>query len=44
MEKSKISEKHYSDRTEEYLPLAILAGILLLIELTIKNTILRTLS
>jgi Ca-activated chloride channel family protein len=44
MEKSKIQEKHYSDRTEEFLPLAVFAALLLVIELVLKNTLLRTIS
>ncbi len=42
MEKSKFEVKNYTDRPEEFLPLAIIAGILLLLELIFKNTLLRT--
>lgn len=42
MEKSKISEKDYTNRAEEFLPLAIAACALLLLELLLKNTILKT--
>jgi Ca-activated chloride channel family protein len=42
MEKSRITEKDYTDRAEEFLPFAIIAGILLLLELLLKNTVLRT--
>ncbi len=43
MEKSRITEKDYTDRAEEFLPFAIAAGILiLLLELLLKNTVLRT--
>jgi Ca-activated chloride channel family protein len=35
--------REYTKRTEEYLPFAIAAMLLLLAELLLKNTILRTL-
>ncbi len=42
MEKSRITEKDYTDRAEEFLPFAIIACILLLLELLLKNTVLKT--
>jgi Ca-activated chloride channel family protein len=42
MEKSKIEVKNFSERPEEFLPWAELAGLLLLIELIFRNTLLRT--
>ncbi len=42
MEKSKITEKDYTEKSEEFLPFAIAASILILLELTLKNTILKT--
>jgi len=42
MEKSKITERDYTDRAEEFLPFAVIAGIFLLLELLLKNSILRT--
>jgi len=42
MEKSRITEKDYTDRAEEYLPFAVIASILLLLELLLKNSVLRT--
>jgi Ca-activated chloride channel homolog len=42
MEKSKFEVKNYTERPEEFLPLAEIAGILLLLELILKNTLLRT--
>lgn len=42
MEKSKITEKDYTDRAEEFLPFAIIACALLLTELLLKNSILKT--
>ena len=42
MEKSKITEKDYTDKAEEFLPFAIAACALLLLELLLKNSIFRT--
>ena len=42
MEKSRITEKNYTNRAEEFLPFAIAACALLLIELLLKNSILKT--
>jgi Ca-activated chloride channel family protein len=42
MEKSRIEEKDYTDRAEEFLPFAILAAILLALEILLKNTVLKT--
>jgi Ca-activated chloride channel family protein len=42
MEKSKIEERDYTDRAEEFLPFAIAAALLLAMELLLKNTILKT--
>jgi Ca-activated chloride channel family protein len=42
MEKSKIEVKNFTERPEEFLPLAEVAGILLLLELIFRNTLLRT--
>lgn len=42
MEKSKITEKDYTERSEEFLPFALIAAILLLTELALKNSILKT--
>ncbi len=41
LEKSKIDVKEYSKKQEEYFPFVLLAGILILSELLIRNTILR---
>ncbi len=41
LEKSKIEVKEYSKKNEEYLPLVILAALLLFIEVLVRNTILR---
>ncbi len=41
LEKSKISVKEYSKKQEEYLPFALLALLLLLIEVLVKYTVLR---
>ena len=41
MEKSKIEVREYSKKKEEYLLFALIAGILLLLELALRNTILR---
>lgn len=43
MEKTKLEVQEYERRSEEYLPFAILAVLLLLAELLLRNTILRTL-
>ena len=42
MEKSKIEVKEYSEKSEEYLGFALVAGILLLIEIVSKSTVMRT--
>jgi Ca-activated chloride channel family protein len=42
MEKSRIEEKDYTDRAEEFLPFAIAAAILLALEILLKNTVLKT--
>lgn len=42
LEKSKIEIKKHSKKNEEYFPLVILAGILLLIEILLRITILRS--
>ncbi len=42
MEKSRIEEKDYTDRAEEFLPFAIAAALLLSMELLLKNTVLKT--
>jgi Ca-activated chloride channel family protein len=42
MEKSKITEKDYTDRAEEFLPFAVAASILLLLELLLKNSVFKT--
>ncbi|HCC28466.1 MAG TPA: aerotolerance regulator BatA [Marinilabiliales bacterium] len=41
LEKSKIEVKEYSKKNEEYLPLVVLAGLLILMELLLRNTLLR---
>lgn len=41
LEKSKIEVKEYSKKNEEYLPLVVLAGLLLLMEVILRNTVLR---
>lgn len=41
MEKSKIDVKEYSKKNEEYLGFALLAGLILLVEILLRNTILR---
>ena len=41
LEKTKISVQQYSKKQEEYLPLALLAFVLLLIELLVRNTWLK---
>ncbi len=42
MERTKISVKEYSKKQEEYLPFALLAMCLLLLEVVLKNSVLRT--
>ncbi|HWY99382.1 MAG TPA: VWA domain-containing protein [Bacteroidia bacterium] len=42
MEKSRIEEKDYTDRSEEFLPFALAAFILLGLEILLKNTVLKT--
>jgi len=42
MEKSKIEERDFTDRSEEFLPFAIAAAIILALELLVKNSILKT--
>ncbi len=42
MEKSKIEVKNFTERPEEFLPLAVIAGFLLLLELVFRNTLLRS--
>ncbi len=42
LEKSKIEEKSFKEREEEYLPFAIIAGLLLLLEILLRNTVFRT--
>ncbi|MBN1252793.1 MAG: VWA domain-containing protein [Bacteroidales bacterium] len=42
LEKSKIEVKKYSSKNEEYLPFAIVVAVLLLFEIIVKNTILRS--
>ncbi|NPA36259.1 MAG: VWA domain-containing protein [Chlorobi bacterium] len=43
MEKTKIEVKEYTKRKEEYLLFAVMAGLLLLLEILLKNTVLRNL-
>lgn len=42
MEKSKFEVKSFTERPEEFLPLAEIAALLLLLELIFRNTLLRT--
>jgi len=42
LEKSKIDVTEYQNRKEEFLPFIIIAGLLLLLEILLKNTIFRT--
>lgn len=42
MERTKISVKEYSRKQEEYLPFALLAMCLLLLEVVLRNSVLRT--
>jgi Ca-activated chloride channel family protein len=41
LEKSKIEVKEYSRKNEEYLPFLVLAGIILVFEVVLRNTLLR---
>ncbi|MFT3738944.1 MAG: VWA domain-containing protein [Breznakibacter sp.] len=41
LEKTKIEVQEYSKRSEEYLPFAVIAALLLLAELVLRNTIFR---
>jgi len=43
MEKTKIEVKEYTKRKEEYLLFAVIAGLLLLLEILLKNTVLKNL-
>lgn len=43
MEKTILEVREYTKKTEEYLPFAIVAMLLLLLEVVLRNTILRTL-
>jgi Ca-activated chloride channel family protein len=43
MEKTKIEVKEYTKRKEEYLLFAAIAGLLLLLEILLKNTVLKNL-
>ncbi|TAL59933.1 MAG: VWA domain-containing protein [Bacteroidetes bacterium] len=43
MEKTIIEERKHTRRTEEFFPFALLAGILLLLDFSLNNTILRSL-
>lgn len=43
LEQSKIEEKKFQEHNEEYLRFAILAGIFILLEILLRNTVLRTL-
>lgn len=42
LEKSKIEVKEYSEKSEEYLNFALIAGILLLVEVVSKSTVMRS--
>mgnify|MGYP004510785903 CR=1 FL=1 len=42
MEKTIMEVRHYTQRTDEYLPFALSALVLLLIEVLLRNTLLRT--
>lgn len=42
MEKTILDVRHYTQRTDEYLPFAIAALVLLLAEIILRNTLLRT--
>jgi len=41
LEKSKVEVKEYSNKTEKYLSWLVLGGLLLLVEIVLRNTILR---
>ena len=43
MEKTRIEVKEYTKRKEEYLPFALLAGLFLLLEVFLRNTVFRNL-
>jgi Ca-activated chloride channel family protein len=42
MEKSRITEKDYTEKSEMFLPFALAAALLLLLETVLKNTLLKT--
>jgi Ca-activated chloride channel family protein len=42
MEKSRITEKDYTEKSEVFLPFALAAALLLLLETVLKNTLLKT--
>ena len=42
LEKSKVEVKKFSSKNEEYLPLAIFVAFLLIMDIILRNTILRT--
>lgn len=42
LEKTKFEERSFTNKAEKFLPFAIAAGILLLLELLLRNTLLRT--
>ena len=42
MEKTIMEVRHYTQRTDEYMPYAIAALLLLLAEVVLRNTLLRT--
>lgn len=43
LEKTKIEVREYTKRSEEYLPFALLAGLFLLLEVFLRNTVFRNL-
>jgi len=43
MEKTRIEVREYTKRKEEYLPFALLAGLFLLLEIFLRNTVFRNL-
>ena len=43
MEKTIVEERKHTRRTEEFFPFVLVAGILLLLDFTFNNTILRSL-
>jgi Ca-activated chloride channel family protein len=43
MEKTIIEERKHTSRTEEFFPFVLVAGILLLLDFTLNNTLLRSL-